>query len=259
MKTNLKCFCLGAILVASSIVTYSQSASAWSKSIHEFNADLGAAPNNLWFGGQASYRAIGGGGDVSDNIMPSVKGFYEFGSVAIGRDKSRHIVFPTVFNIGLLRTLTGEFDDEGEAVEASLQEIAFSSQGLFLGINPYLELSKSTSNSIGLTIHGLVAGKINAFRDSTENTVEYLPQVRLALGLDVTLGQDYPATVSITPTITRFKEETYLKLFDQRKSSMFNVECSVILPIKAGLGASIDMAFGNEASSGFKFGIIISQ
>jgi hypothetical protein len=213
---------------------------------------LGTAPNSVWFGSQATYR-ISSSPSFADNVSPEARGLYEIAAYDIKKTK---LVIPSVFNIGMMRSLSGEIKETSDKQTAYLQEIVNSSQGLSFGLNPYCEIVKS-DKGLTVTLSGLAAAKVNGFQIDT-STVKYLFQGRFGLGVDFSIGSVLPLTLSITPTYTIFDNNTYKEIFDVEKSNVFCWETSVIIPFGAGIGGVVDMNFGKETGFLVALGIIIA-
>jgi hypothetical protein len=241
-------------------VSHSQSFYSHSTSVRKFNSALGgASPNSVWFGGQVSYR-IGSAQDLGDNVLPTARGYWEITTFDVFK---KPFVLPTIFNVGLLKGISEDVEDIEESTEINLQEVAYSSQGITFGINPYLELLTPSNSSVGLTLNCLLSAKINAFEldslSSNPGETEYLLQGRFGLGFDFVIGTDYPLTISFSPILSVFDQESYMEIFHESKSSIVTYDASAILPINSGVGVLLDTSFGQDPGFTWKLGIIFAQ
>jgi hypothetical protein len=168
----------------------------------------------------------------------------------------RKVVLGSIFNIGTLRTVESEFENNQDKINSTLTEIANSSQGINIGLNPYFEVFKK-NNGFTMTINALAAAKINAFKTDTDE-LKYLLQGRFSLGTDLTIGESYPLTFSFAPVYTVFNSNDYLNIFGEEKSNLLSFDSSIIIPIGKGVGGVIDFNFGNDIDFAWGFGIIFA-
>jgi len=232
--------------------SYSQSYFSQQQSVRFYKSSKGAAPNSVWFGGQATYQ-ISSKSEFADNIIPNAKGFWEITKLDILK---KQLIIPSIFNIGMMRSITSEYETKKEEIDANLQQIANSSQGINIGLNPYCTMLEK-GNGFSITLHGLASAKINAFKvDTTE--INYLLQGRFSIGADLTLGEKWPLTISFSPVYTIFDSKKYEKIFGEEKSNLLSYESSIIIPIGAGIGAVMNFAFSKNTDMAWDFGIIFA-
>lgn len=222
------------------------------QSVRFYKSSLGSNPSSVWFGGQATYQ-LSSRSEFADNITPTARGFWEIAKFSV---KKKEIVLPSVFNIGMLRSISTDYENNQDEIDANLREIANSSQGIFIGLNPYCTIFKK-NKGFSITLHALTSAKINAFKPDT-STINYLLQGRFSLGTDITIGESYPLTLSFAPVYSVFDSKEYEKIFGDDKSDMLSFESSIIIPIGAGIGAVLDFNYGKNIDFAWGFGIIFA-
>lgn len=229
-----------------------QSYFAQQQGVRFFKTQKGAAPNSLWFGSQATYQ-ISSNPEFADNFTPMAKGFYEITTFKIGK---KDLVLPSVFNLGMMRSVSSDFETKKEEISANLQDIANSSQGINIGLNPYYKIIEK-ENGFTITLHSLLSGKINSFTSDSID-VKYLLQGRFSLGADLTIGEEYPLTFSFSPVYSIFDSKIFNELFDEGKSELFSFETSIIIPIGSGVGGVVDLNFGKDIDFAWGFGVVFA-
>lgn len=233
-------------------MTFSQSYFTQQQSVRFYKSNKRAAPNSVWFGGQATYQ-ISRKSEFADNIVPNASGFWEITTLTLFK---KDLVIPSVFNIGMMRSITSEYETKQKEITANLQQIANTSQGINIGFNPYYKILEK-EKGFSITLHGLASAKINAFKLDTIST-NYLLQGRFSIGADITIGEIWPATLSFAPVYSIFDSKSYREIFGEEKSYLLTYETSIILPIGTGVAGVISFDFGKHTDFAWRFGIILA-
>jgi hypothetical protein len=227
----------------------------------------GLAANNPWLGSQVAYR-FGGGDEFSDNLLVSARLLYE---INLGSSK---FALPVMGNVSPITQGLRDGLDE-DALKQKAAELLQSSQGITVGLFPYYVMEH---DRLLLTFHSVAAWRLNAFGDTAtagEGEAEtgageepvYLHQGRFALGAEVLIGKrddgSAPLTVSVSPTLAVFSADQFQRAFGERKSSLFSLELTGIVPIGKGVGVLfegiIGSEIGSESRNAFRVGLLLTS
>ena len=214
---------------------------------------MGASAANSWIGAQLGYKFGDNSKELGDNLLVSASVIYE-----IPLD-NRNFVLPVISNFSHLVASPAEGSPQ-EKSDDKLRELMLASGGIRAGIYPYRILKTSTGGDFALILHGEASWKLNGFKREDADAVDYLNQLRLAGGVEISIGRDdddhKPLTVSVTPVHVRFASAEYAKIFNESKEHINSLEVVAVLPVSGRTGVLFEYVTGGVSS--FRAGLILA-
>ena len=216
---------------------------------------LGASAANSWMGAQLGYKFGSNSDELGDNLLVSASVIYK-----VPLKDTRKWVLPVISNFSNLVSSSGA-ETAAEESEDKLKELMLASSGIRAGVHPYRVLTGDDKESdLRLVVHGEASWKFNGVKQDEGEEINYLNQLRLAAGLELSIGtgagDSKPLTISVTPVHARFNADEYEKIFDDRKSSLTNLEVVAVVPISARSGVLFEYVAGDVRS--FRAGVIVA-
>lgn len=203
---------------------------------------------NYWIGAKVGYNFIG---ETDDNF------FVGSASIALNMfegSNDKHS-FAVIGNLGNFK-----FDKDTDSSE-DVQKIAQSINGLSVGLGYTRQFILGKSNdSIYFRPFVRTGVRMTTFDEIGENMESVnLAQSATNAGLELEIGRfKKGGAISISTGLTMylFDENVYNKIFEEKKSSLFTLDTTIILPISKDLGFFINGTFTKRASAAYILGII---
>lgn len=186
---------------------------------------------NPWIGSKIALT-FGKSTNFSDNLIASGNIIHEIDNFGIDK-----FMLPVSGNISALTKPSSNLDSITE-IGFNEQTIMSSNTGIHVGLYPYYILKKTTN--FYLIAHSVIGWKINGFRNKS-NTVDYLNQFILSIGMEmglgkVTLKKDKPLTISVAPYFNLFSKYEYNTIFNSNKENQNSLQLTGVLPFASGFG-----------------------
>jgi hypothetical protein len=215
----------------------------------------GASAANSWMGAQLGYKFGNNSDELGDNLLVSAAVIYK-----IPLNDDRKWVLPVISNFSDLVSSSGAETAADKSAD-KLKELMMASSGIRAGVHPYRVIAGGAQGSdYTLLLHGEASWKFNGVKNEDSEEINYLNQLRLAGGLEVSIGtgegDSKPLTLSVTPVHVRFNADEYEEIFSDRKSSLTNLEVVAVVPISGRTGVLFEYVGGDVRS--FRAGVIIA-
>lgn len=213
-----------------------------------------AAASNPWMGGQLAYT-FGKSDELGDNLLVSASVVHE-----ISMAEGRLLRLPVIGNFADLVSSGSAGTSEEEERTDKLKDLLLGSSGIRAGLYPYREIAGLHRDDFNFVLHGEASWKINGFRAEDSDDINYVNQLRLGAGFEMTIGlsdgDHRPLTISVTPVVTKFDADEYGKVFKERKHNQRTLEVVAVLPIAAKTGVLFEFIRGDVQS--FRAGVIVA-
>ena len=153
-----------------------------------------------------------------------------------------------------------KFDKETDSSE-DVQKIAQSINGLSVGLGLTLENKISSISEDSFFRYFVRTGvRMTTFdKIGVDMESKNLAQSETNTGVELEIGNfknEGTITIATGVTMYLFDENVYNKIFEEKKSSLFTLDTTIILPISKDLGFYINGTFTKRASAAYILGII---
>tara|TARA_R110002096_G_scaffold386653_1_gene580748 strand:+ start:7557 stop:8546 length:990 start_codon:yes stop_codon:yes gene_type:complete len=215
---------------------------------------VSASMKNYWIGAKVGYNFIG---ETDDNF------FVGSASITLNlfdgfnnkENDNWHQYLGVIGNLGNFK-----FDKETDSSE-DVQKIAQSINGLSVGLGLTLENKISSISEDSFFRYFVRTGVRMTTFDKIGVDMESvnLAQSETNTGVELEIGNfknEGTITIATGVTMYLFDENVYNKIFEEKKSSLFTLDTTIILPISKDLGFYINGTFTKRASAAYILGII---
>jgi hypothetical protein len=210
-----------------------------------------SARRNPYVGAQVGYR-FGDGGDFANNLIAAGSLMYDVIQPMQDSKKSFEFALPVRGNIGPL------IAQEEDSREEKLNEIVTSTQGIRIGIEPYLRLG--TAKYLHPVLFGSAGWKLNAAKDSASNETNYLALGRFSLGFELGIGDSgdgrLPMTISVSPVYSVFANDPPLNVVPTGKKSVASYEFTAVVPIATSAALLTEAIAVRDAKPVWRIGLV---
>lgn len=210
------------------------------------------SPTNPWLAAQLAYK-FSGTGDATDSFVVSARALHWL-SDPEPADQTSGWGLPVMANFTGLTKSTPP-----EEIDAKLQEVAGTAQGMWVGVMPYWRWRKGDFVSPTLFL-GLVPLKANVVRttgDATERLYQGTATAGVELGIGVKSRSHLTVSASVTYAVP-YDDDAFDRAFPGDEFERWSGELTTVLPLGNGLGLLAEGVFPQGADPGFRAGIVVS-
>lgn len=222
------------------------------------------AGNNPWLlAGEVSLRPLAGGNDFNEQwLFSSAKIVHEipFSGRLLG---GVHV--PVMANLADVVANLGNGTKQ-DSLDAAVQALTTSADGLNVGVFPYWPLGKQASD-LRPTLFAGIAAKMNSVplgeeKEEENQDAQTLLSGRFLTGIELAVGQptdgEKPLTLSLAGVLSTFSAEAYENIFHERRSKLMSVEFTAILPLRTGMGVLFEGVGVEKRKPSFRLGLLIA-
>lgn len=208
--------------------------------------------NSTWVGATLFYNF--GGGNSADNVIGSAKVLLQTTNQFNG----------TKFGLNIIGNIAKVTSDGGtDQLKQSVLAISQSSQGLSAGFEGTYDLVNNKVDCF-LTLYSDLLYKFNDFTNVGDSKTDIgLSQGRFSVGIQyegIPFGEQNDLIhFGIEGGINFFDSNNYAKVFNNKNSSLANLEATFIFPIATRMGILLNQTFTQRSSPVFSAGIVIKS
>lgn len=213
---------------------------------------MGMTSESSWIGAQLFYNFDG---TNLDNVVGAAK-------VKLNTAKNTRARFKLNI-IGNIAKFSSALDKEN--LSTDLRELSQSEQGFIVGFEPIFTLIKKTEGTKAkLNLYGNLAYKVNNFQNINEEKENgTLSQARFLAGVEFEGVEFSDGNGTLYASIEAggnfFDSNQYVKIFNEKKSSLLFVESTFIMPISGKFGLMFKYTITQYSTPAFGSGIIIKN